>query len=93
MTRPGPSGAPDYERQVPDPKTLAWQPSFEFAWAVSDSTVVKKAVTTKEGKHPIVVHAVLRAPDRTKAAEVRRELEGRPATGRERVPEVPPRCG
>lgn len=85
VTRPGPSGAPDYERQVPDPQTLAWQPSYEFAWAVSDSTVVKKAVTVKEGEHPIVVHAVLRTPRGAKAAEVRKELTGKPATGREKV--------
>ncbi|AYV29593.1 MULTISPECIES: hypothetical protein [Streptomyces] len=86
VTRPGPSGAPEFERRVGDPRTLAWQPSYEFGWAVSDSTLVKKALTTKEGKHPVVVHAVLRAPDRSKAGEVRRELRDRPATGRERVP-------
>ncbi|MFB6615374.1 hypothetical protein ACIGFK_06005 [Streptomyces sp. NPDC085524] len=86
VTRPGPAAAPDYERQVPDPKTLAWQPGYEFAWAVSDSTVVKKALTTKDGKHPIVVHAVLRrSGDRAKAGEVHQELTGKPATGRAKV--------
>ncbi|MCX5304023.1 MULTISPECIES: hypothetical protein [Streptomyces] len=85
VTRPGPSGAPDYERRVGDPKTLAWLPGYEFAWSVSDSTVVKKAVTVKEGEHPIVVHAVLRSADRAKVAEVRRELTGKPPTGREKV--------
>ncbi|MFD7080410.1 hypothetical protein [Streptomyces sp. NPDC059918] len=87
VTRPGPSGAPDYERKVADPKTLAWQPSFDFGWTVSDSTLVKKAVTTKDGRHPIVVHAVLRrASDRAKAVEVHQELANRPATGRAKVP-------
>ncbi|GAA3086682.1 hypothetical protein GCM10020254_33930 [Streptomyces goshikiensis] len=62
VTRPGPSGAPEFERKAGDPKTLAWQPSYEFGWTVSDSTLVKKALTTKEGRHPIVVHAVLHAP-------------------------------
>lgn len=85
VTRPGPPGAPDFERQVPDPKTLAWQPSYEFAWAVSDSTLVKKAVTTKDGRHPIEVHAVLRTAKGAKAGEVRRKLDGKPATGREKV--------
>ncbi|MBT2478045.1 hypothetical protein [Streptomyces sp. ISL-94] len=85
VTRPGPSGAPDYERQVPDPKTLAWEPSYEFAWSVSDSTVVKKALTVKEGEHPIVVHAVLRTAKGAKAGEVRQELTGKPATGREKL--------
>ncbi|MER6448550.1 hypothetical protein DEJ51_21280 [Streptomyces venezuelae] len=85
VTRPGPSGAPDYERRVPDPKTLAWLPGYEFAWSVSDSTLVKKAVTVKEGEHPIVVHAVLRDADRAKLAEVRKELTGKPPTGREKV--------
>ncbi|MGW0362235.1 hypothetical protein [Streptomyces sp. NPDC002990] len=86
VTRPGPPGAPDQKQQAPDPKTLAWQPSYEFAWAVSDSTVVKKAMTTKEGGHPIVVHAVLRrAADRAKVGEVRQELTGKPATGRAKV--------
>ncbi|MET9323221.1 hypothetical protein ABZX75_23915 [Streptomyces sp. NPDC003038] len=86
VTRPGPPGAPERERQAPDPKTLAWQPSYEFAWAVSDSTVVKKAVTTKKGGHPIVVHAVLRrGSDRAKVGEVHQELSGKPATGRAKV--------
>ncbi|MFF8259195.1 hypothetical protein [Streptomyces virginiae] len=85
VTRPGPAAAPDYERKAGDPSTLAWQPSYEFAWSVSDSTVVKKAVTVKEGEHPIVVHAVLRRADRSTVAEVRRELAGKPATGREKV--------
>ncbi|WP_405701021.1 hypothetical protein [Streptomyces sp. NBC_00069] len=86
VTRPGPSGAPDYERRVADPKTLAWQPSFDFGWAVSDSKLVKKAVTTKDGRHPIVLHAVLRSADHAKAVEVRQELADRPATGRAKVP-------
>ncbi|MFD9355508.1 hypothetical protein [Streptomyces sp. NPDC060031] len=86
VTGPGPKGAEDYKREIPDPKTLAWQPVFEFAWSVSDSTVVKKALTTKDGRHPIVVHAVLRTHGRAKAAEVRQELADRPATGRVKVP-------
>ncbi|MGW0751729.1 hypothetical protein [Streptomyces sp. NPDC002587] len=85
VTRPGHSAAPDHERRVPDPKTLAWQPSYEFAWSVSDSTLVKKAMTTKEGTHPVVVHAVLRTAKGAKAGEARRELAGKPATGRERI--------
>ncbi|MEU8778765.1 hypothetical protein [Streptomyces sp. NPDC048606] len=85
VTRPGPDGAREWERQVGDPKTLAWLPSYEFAWAVSDSALVKRAVTTKEGKHPIVVHAVLRDAKRAKAGEVTRELKDRPATGKEKV--------
>ncbi|MGW6978650.1 hypothetical protein ACWGE1_04200 [Streptomyces sp. NPDC054932] len=85
VTRPGPSGAPDFERRVADPKTLAWLPSYEFAWSVSDSTVVKKAVTVKEGRHPIVVHAVLRRADGAEVGEVHKELAGKPATGREKV--------
>ncbi|MGW7451775.1 hypothetical protein [Streptomyces sp. NPDC054787] len=85
VTRPGPSGAPDYERQAPDPKTLAWQPSYEFAWQVSDSTVVKKALTVKEGEHPIVVDAELFAPGGAKVGEVHRKLTGKPAAGREKV--------
>lgn len=85
VSRPGPAAAPDHERKVGDPKTLAWQPSYEFAWSVSDSTVVKKAVTVKEGEHPIVVHAVLRRADRSTVAEVRKELTGKPATGREKI--------
>ncbi|MGI5445251.1 hypothetical protein ACQEVM_05800 [Streptomyces sp. CA-243310] len=86
VTKPGPDGAPEYERKVADPKTLAWLPSYEFAWAVSDSKLVKRAVTTKDGRHPIVVHAVLRDARRAKAGEVRQELTDRPATGRAKVP-------
>ncbi|MGW7440258.1 hypothetical protein [Streptomyces sp. NPDC054849] len=85
VTRPGPSGAPDFERQVADPKTLAWLPSYEFAWSVSDSTVVKKAMTVKEGRHPIVVRAVLRTAGGAVAGEVRKELTGKPPSGREKV--------
>lgn len=85
VTRPGPPAAPEFEREAPDPNTLAWEPSYEFAWSVSDSTLVKKAITTKEGTHPIVVHAVLRTPKGAKAAEVHRELTGKPATGREKI--------
>ncbi|MFD3719909.1 hypothetical protein [Streptomyces sp. NPDC058674] len=85
VTKPGPSGAPEWERKVADPETLAWQPSYEFAWSVSDSTVVKKALTTKEGGHPVVVHAVLRDAKGARAAEVRRELADSAATGRQKV--------
>ncbi|WP_030774552.1 hypothetical protein [Streptomyces sp. NRRL F-2664] len=86
VTRPGHPAAPDHERRSGDPDTLAWEPSYEFAWSVSDSTVLKKAVTVKEGTHPIVVHAVLRrANGSSKVAEVRKELQDRPATGREKV--------
>ncbi|MFD3807457.1 hypothetical protein ACFWSF_12235 [Streptomyces sp. NPDC058611] len=85
VTKPGPSGAPEWERKVADPKTLAWRPSYEFAWSVSDSTLVKKALTTKDGKHPIVVHAVLRTAKRAVAGEVREELTGSAATGRKKV--------
>ncbi|MGW0390303.1 hypothetical protein ACWDYJ_05250 [Streptomyces sp. NPDC003042] len=85
VTRPGPEGAQEWEREVPDPKTLAWLPSYEFAWSVSDSTLVKKALTTKEGKHPVALHAVLRDAKRAKVAEVREELAGQPATGRHQV--------
>ncbi|MFD9376581.1 hypothetical protein ACFWBH_13765 [Streptomyces sp. NPDC059999] len=86
VTKPGPDGAREYERKVADPKTLAWSPSYEFAWAVSDSKLVKRAVTTKDGRHPLVVHAVLRDARRAKAGEVRQELTDQPATGRTKVP-------
>ncbi|MEU7551165.1 hypothetical protein AB0B01_02190 [Streptomyces sp. NPDC044571] len=86
VARHGPAAASDFPHQAPDPKSLAWLPSFDFGWAVSDSTVVKKAVTTKEGTHPIVVHAVLRAADRAKVVEVRQELKDQSATGRAKVP-------
>ncbi|MBT2466906.1 hypothetical protein J7E97_03230 [Streptomyces sp. ISL-66] len=86
VTRPGPKGAESYERKVPDPKTLAWEPGYEFAWSVADSQGVKKVLTTKDGKQAIVVHAVLRDARRAKAAEVHQELTGRPATGRTKVP-------
>ncbi|MET9957680.1 hypothetical protein ABZ128_01055 [Streptomyces sp. NPDC006326] len=86
VTRRGPSAAPDFGHQAPDPKSLAWLPSFDFGWVVSDSTVVKKAVTTKEGIHPVVVHAVLRSADRAKVVEVHRELKDQAATGRAKVP-------
>ncbi|MER5727855.1 hypothetical protein ABT084_05765 [Streptomyces sp. NPDC002138] len=85
VTAPGPPGASEWEAQKADPKTLAWQPKFEFAWSVSDSTLVKKAVTTKNGKHPITLYAVVRRADGTKAAEVRSDSRSRPATGRATV--------
>ncbi|MEV7509564.1 hypothetical protein AB0O57_16600 [Streptomyces sp. NPDC091201] len=87
VTRPGHPAALDVERKSGDPETLRWLPSYEFAWSVSDSTVLKRAVTVKEGTHPIVVHAVLRkgGSGGAKVAEVRRELEGKAATGREKV--------
>ncbi|MEU6891817.1 hypothetical protein ABZ934_08435 [Streptomyces sp. NPDC046557] len=86
VTRTESKGGQQWEREVPDPKTMSWTPSFEFAWSVADSKLVKKAVTTKDGKHPIVVHAVLRTAGRATAAEVDQELTGRPATGRVKVP-------
>ncbi|OEJ33515.1 hypothetical protein [Streptomyces subrutilus] len=85
VTRPGHAAAPDFERQVPDPDTLAWEPSYEFAWSVSDSKLVKKVVTTKDDTHPIEVHAVLRTAKGATAGEVRRKLDGKPATGREKI--------
>lgn len=86
VTRRGPKGAEEYPRQVPDPTTLAWEPGYEFAWSVADSQGVKKVLTTKEDKHPIVLHAVLRDAKRAKAPEVDQELTNRPATGRTKIP-------
>ncbi|MFF5445274.1 hypothetical protein [Streptomyces sp. NPDC012888] len=74
-------GDPDWGAQAPDPKTLAWQPKFEFAWAVSDLDPVKKILTLKKGKHPVTLHATLWKADRTKAAEVHSTVQDRPATG------------
>lgn len=85
VSRPGLDGAPDIERKVPDPDTLAWQPSYEFAWSVSDSKLVKKVVTTKDDRHPIELHAVLRTAKGATAGEVHRKLDGKPATGREKI--------
>ncbi|MFJ2820066.1 hypothetical protein ACIO7M_02975 [Streptomyces toxytricini] len=86
VPRPAHPAAPDHERRTGDPKTLAWEPEFDFGWAVSDSMLVKKAVTTKDGRHPIVLHASVRSASRGTAVEVHRELADRPATGREKVP-------
>lgn len=86
VMRPGPKGAEDYERKVADPKTLAWEPGYEFAWSVADSQGVKKVLTTKDGKQQIVVHAVLRDARRAEVAQVHQELKNRPATGRTKVP-------
>ncbi|MEU5811578.1 hypothetical protein ACSHWO_12855 [Streptomyces sp. HUAS TT3] len=86
VSRPGHPEAPDHPRRTGDPKSLAWQPDFDFGWAVSDSMLVKKAVTTKDGRHPIVVHAVLRSPRHGKVLEVHKELADQPAKGRAKVP-------
>ncbi|MCM1969196.1 hypothetical protein ABT024_10815 [Streptomyces sp. NPDC002812] len=86
ITRPGPKGAEEYERKVGDPKTLAWEPGYEFAWSVADSQGVKKVLTTKDGKQALVLHAVLRDGRRAEVARVHQELRNRPATGRTKVP-------
>ncbi|MEU2395849.1 hypothetical protein [Streptomyces sp. NPDC007369] len=86
VSRPGHPEAPDHPRRTGDPKSLVWQPEFDFGWAVSDSMLVKRAVTTKEGRHPIVVHAVLRSPRHGKVLEVHEELADQPAKGRAKVP-------
>ncbi|MFE4633989.1 hypothetical protein ACFRJ1_11495 [Streptomyces sp. NPDC056773] len=86
ITRPGPKGAEEYERQVGDPSTLAWEPAYEFAWSVADSQGVKKVLTTKDGKQALVLRAVLRDARRTEVAQVRQELKNRPATGRTKIP-------
>ncbi|MFJ3926654.1 hypothetical protein [Streptomyces sp. NPDC090022] len=80
--RPGPAAAPEWNSETGDAETLAWRPTFEFAWAFSDSLVVKKAIRTKDGKHPVTLYAVLERADGTTAAEVRDETKDRPATGR-----------
>ncbi|WP_424212041.1 hypothetical protein ACN20G_08020 [Streptomyces sp. BI20] len=82
----GPAGAPEFETRKADPKTLAWMPEFEFGWAVSDSAVLKKAVTTKTDGHPIVLWAALRGPDGKTAATVTDRAENRAATGKLRLP-------
>ncbi|MEU3406711.1 hypothetical protein ABZ766_22600 [Streptomyces sp. NPDC006670] len=84
VTRPGPEGAPEWERKVGDPKTLAWLPSYEFAWTVSD-VLVNKGLTTKNGKHALTLHAVLRDARHTAVAQVHKELSGQAATGRQKV--------
>ncbi|MEU9034363.1 hypothetical protein AB0D45_05540 [Streptomyces sp. NPDC048352] len=84
VARPARPGDPRDERRVADPSTLAWMPSYEFAWAVSD-VLVNKGLTTKNGKHPIVVRAVLRDARGAEAAEVEQKLTGQPATGRQKV--------
>ncbi|MEV7615981.1 hypothetical protein [Streptomyces sp. NPDC089799] len=76
----------DWGSQVPDPESLAWEPKFEFAWAVSDAKLVKGAVTTQGGKHPVVLHGVLRRADGSKAAEVHSSVAGRPAKGKATLP-------
>ncbi|MGW1774068.1 hypothetical protein [Streptomyces sp. NPDC002104] len=86
VTRRGPKGAEEYERKVPDPTTLAWEPGYEFAWSVADSQGVKKILTTKDGKQVLVLHAVLRDARRAEVAQVHQELKNRPATGRTKVP-------
>ncbi|RSS66680.1 hypothetical protein [Streptomyces sp. WAC06614] len=83
---PGSSPSAEWGAKRPDPKSLAWRPSFEFAWSVSDSVVVKKALTSKEGKHPITLYAVLRRPDGSPAAQVRSEAQDRAASGRTTLP-------
>ncbi|MEV7545975.1 hypothetical protein [Streptomyces sp. NPDC089915] len=84
VTRPGSEAAPEWERKVGDPNTLAWMPSYEFAWTVSD-VLVNKGLTTKNGKHAITVHAVLRDARDTVVAEVDKKLTGQAATGRQKV--------
>ncbi|MEU3913046.1 hypothetical protein [Streptomyces sp. NPDC029721] len=84
VTRPGTAAAPEWERKTGDPDTLAWLPSYEFAWTVSE-VLVNKGLTTKNGKHPLVLHAVLRDAGHTAVAEVRKELAGQAATGRQKV--------
>ncbi|MCX4780736.1 hypothetical protein [Streptomyces sp. NBC_01264] len=86
VMRRGPKGAEEYERKAPDPKTLAWEPAYEFAWSVADSQGVKKVLTTKDGKQVLVLHAVLRDARRAEVAQVHQELKNRPATGRTKVP-------
>ncbi|MFD8143326.1 hypothetical protein [Streptomyces sp. NPDC059708] len=84
VTRPGSEAAPEWQRKVGDPNTLAWMPSYEFAWTVSD-VLVNKGLTTKNGKHAITVHAVLRDARDTVVAEVDKKLTGQAATGRQKV--------
>ncbi|GAA0306734.1 hypothetical protein GCM10010302_51780 [Streptomyces polychromogenes] len=84
VTRPGPESAPEWQRKVGDPNTLAWMPSYEFGWTVSD-VLVNKGLTTKNGKHAITVHAVLRDARGAAVAEVDKKLTGQAATGRQKV--------
>ncbi|QES49909.1 hypothetical protein DEJ50_20870 [Streptomyces venezuelae] len=89
VPRPAAKGQQDWgggtDRKVPDPKSLAWEPKFEFAWGVSEVALLKKALASK-GRHPVVLHATLWTADRTKAAEVHSSVKERPATGRTTLP-------
>ncbi|MFF4492858.1 hypothetical protein [Streptomyces sp. NPDC001546] len=85
VTRPGPESAPEWERQVGDPETLAWLPSYEFSWTVSD-VLVSKGLSTKNGKHALALHAVLRDGRRGVVGEVDKKLSGQPATGSQKIP-------
>ncbi|MER6214843.1 hypothetical protein ABT213_12350 [Streptomyces sp. NPDC001674] len=85
VTRPGPESAPEWERQVGDPETLAWLPSYEFSWTVSD-VLVSKGLSTKNGKHALALHAVLRDGRHGVVGEVDKKLSGQPATGSQKIP-------
>ncbi|MEU3313069.1 hypothetical protein ABZ716_12860 [Streptomyces sp. NPDC006687] len=85
VTRPGPESAPEWERQVGDPDTLAWLPSYEFSWTVSD-VLVSKGLSTKNGKHALALHAVLRDGRHGVVGEVDKKLSGQPATGSQKIP-------
>ncbi|MER5932881.1 hypothetical protein [Streptomyces sp. NPDC002054] len=89
VPRPAAKGGQDWaggaEGEMPDPKSLAWEPKFEFAWGVSDVALLKTALASK-GRHPVVLHATLWTADRTKAAEVHSTVKDRPATGRTTLP-------
>ncbi|MFH7593697.1 hypothetical protein WDV06_01145 [Streptomyces racemochromogenes] len=84
VTRPGSAAAPEWERKTGDPNTLAWMPSYEFSWTVSD-VLVNKGLTTKNGKHALTLHAVLRDARNTAVGEVHKELTGQAATGSQKV--------
>ncbi|MEV8534491.1 hypothetical protein [Streptomyces sp. NPDC051211] len=85
VPRTGGKGDPDWGGNTPDPKTLAWEPKFEFAWAVSEVALLKKTLSSN-GKHPVVLHATLWTADRTKAAEVHSDVKDRPAEGSATLP-------
>ncbi|MFE9258909.1 hypothetical protein [Streptomyces sp. NPDC006879] len=48
------------EMTVPDPKTLAFKPSYEFGYEVGTAVLLKKGTLAKSGKHSVTLHAELR---------------------------------
>ncbi|MER7759149.1 hypothetical protein [Streptomyces sp. NPDC097619] len=77
--KPGPAGAPEWGSKTPDLNTVAYRPRMVFSYEIATSTLLRKGISEKKGKHAVTLRAVLRDARGKRIAAVDEAKADRPA--------------